>query len=168
MPSATQDNMAEEKITVVQPTENHTHTMIFLHGRESTASQFASEILNEESSSHQHLNEIFPHMKFVFPNAGLRHHARFNTEESQWFDIWDVRFPLEKKDLQIEGLRESIAFILNVVREEAAIVGPEKIILSGISQGCATAIHALFYGGIKLGGFVGLSSWLPFQDDIEL
>ena len=36
-----------------------------------------------------------------------------------------------------------------------------------VSQGCATAIHALLYGGIRLGGFIGLSSWLPFQDDIE-
>jgi predicted esterase len=39
-------------------------------------------------------------------------------------------------------------------------------LLGGISQGCATAIHALISGGTQLGGFVGLCSWMPFQEDI--
>lgn len=43
----------------------------------------------------------------------------------------------------------------------------DKIILAGISQGCATAIHALISQDFKLGGFIGMCSWLPFSDDIK-
>jgi lysophospholipase-2 len=46
------------------------------------------------------------------------------------------------------------------------LISPDRIILGGISQGCATAIHALLYGGIRLGGFIGLSSWLPIEPEI--
>ena len=169
MPSKTQDSTkdVQEKIHIVAPTERHTHTIILLHGRESIASEFASDFFESQTSDERTLPEILPNVKWVFPNSGLRRHARFDTKEQQWFDMWDVRHPLEKKELQIEGLRESISFILSVVRNEASIVQPERVILGGISQGCATAIHALLYGGIRLGGFIGLSSWLPFQDDIE-
>jgi len=170
MPSKTHHSTimhVEESLHVVAPTAKHSHTIIFLHGRESTASEFAAEFFESQASNDRTLPEIFPSVKWVFPNSGLRKQARFNTEESQWFDMWDVKYPLEHKETQIEGLRESIAFILRVIREEASIIQPERVILGGISQGCATAIHALLYGGIRLGGFIGLSSWLPFQDDIE-
>jgi lysophospholipase II len=86
---------------------------------------------------------------------------------SQWFDIWSVEEPLERKEIQVDGLRESVAAILRIVRSESSLVPPERIILAGISQGCATAILALLRGGTRLGGFVGLCGWLPFQDDIE-
>jgi len=36
-----------------------------------------------------------------------------------------------------------------------------------ISQGCATAIHTLFNSGHRFGGFVGLSGWLPYVNQIE-
>jgi predicted esterase len=42
-----------------------------------------------------------------------------------------------------------------------------QIILAGISQGCATAIHALFNSGHRFGGFIGLSGWLPYVRQIE-
>jgi len=74
-----------------------------------------------------------------------------------------VEQPEERKELQIEGLHDSIAFILDVIHN--AGVPPEKVFLAGISQGCATAIHALLHGNVRLGGFIGLCSWLPFQDE---
>lgn len=74
--------------------------------------------------------------------------------------------PSEKKELQLEGLRESVGEILEIVRSEAKLLSPEKIVLGGISQGCATAIFALLYGKIRIGGFIGLCSWLPFRDEI--
>ncbi len=39
--------------------------------------------------------------------------------------------------------------------------GPQNIILAGISQGCAVAVHAMLQQNSQLGGFVGLSSWIP-------
>lgn len=158
---------ADNSLHVVPPKEKHTHTIIFLHGRESTATEFATEFFESQASDHRTLPEIFPSVRWVFPNSGTRNRSRFDTKESQ-FDMWEVKNPQERKDIQIEGLRESIALILSVIRNEASIVPPERIILGGISQGCATAIHALLYGGIRLGSFIGLSGWLPFQDDIEM
>jgi predicted esterase len=85
---------------------------------------------------------------------------------SQWFDMWSVENHLEKNEIQIDGLRESVKEVLDLIRTEAALISPDRIILGGISQGCATAIHTLLYGGIRLGGFIGLSSWLPFEPEI--
>jgi len=152
----------------VPPMERHTHTVIFLHGQESNATQFAEEFFESHGSNDLTLPEIFPSIKWVFPNSGARKTSRFDGYDSQWFDIWDVRNPQVKLDIQIDGLRESIAFILNIIRVEACFVPPERIILGGISQGCAAAIHALLYGGIQLGGFIGLSSWLPMQEEINM
>jgi predicted esterase len=98
-----------------------------------------------------------------FPASKNRNSARFEAPMSQWFDMWSVENHLEKNEIQIDGLRESVKEILDVIQTESVLISPDRIILGGISQGCATAIHTLLYGGIRLGGFIGLSSWLPFE-----
>ncbi|EPE25419.1 alpha/beta-Hydrolase [Glarea lozoyensis ATCC 20868] len=143
----------------------HTHTIILLHGRDSIASEFASEFFESQASDDRTLLEIFPTTRWVFPVANMINSARFETPMSQWFDLWSVENPQEKNEIQIDGLRESAREILEVIQTESALVSPDRIILGGISQGCATAIHALLHGGIRLGGFIGLNSWLPFEPD---
>lgn len=86
---------------------------------------------------------------------------------SQWFDMWSVENPEERNELQLDGLRDSVALIVDLINTEAALVAPERIFLGGISQGCATAIIALLYCDIRLGGFIGFCSWFPFQEKIE-
>jgi predicted esterase len=86
---------------------------------------------------------------------------------SQWFDIWSVEKPQERLEMQRHGLRESVEEILDLINNEIKVIPPEQIILAGISQGCATAIHVLFNSGHRLGGFVGLSGWLPYVSQIE-
>ncbi|PQE26621.1 phospholipase carboxylesterase protein [Rutstroemia sp. NJR-2017a BVV2] len=81
----------------------------------------------------------------------------------QWFDMWSVENPSEREEIQKEGLRESVSAILELIHQEAKIVPLERIFLGGISQGCATANLALLCGGMKLGGFVGLCSWMPLR-----
>jgi len=80
--------------------------------------------------------------------------------------MWSVENPSELEELQKEGLEESVSQIMDAVREEAEIVPLERIVLGGISQGCATAIVALLSSGLRLGGFVGLCSWLPIRESI--
>ena len=125
----------KDNVHVIDAAEEHSHTIILLHGRECTATDFASELLEGQASDDRTLPEIFPSIKWVFLNSGTRTYSRFGSKESQWFDMWDMRSPQERKDLQIDGLRESIAFILSVIRTEAAFVPPERIIIGGISQG---------------------------------
>ena len=87
---------------------------------------------------------------------------------SQWFDMWSVENRSERREGQGEGLKESILEIIEVVRSEAAMVGGvERVTLGGISKGCATAIYALLCGGIRIGGFIGISSWLPHSKRIS-
>lgn len=167
--------------TFVPPTgDNHSHTFIFLHGREDFGEYMAEDFLGCKLSDSQTLAQIFPSMKWVFPTAKLRLLTRRQHEFgsfaeknqelaiiSQWFDVWDIGMPSEKQELMKSGLMESIADILEIIKEEAKIVPMENIILGGISQGCATAILLLVSSGIKLGGFVGLCSWLPYQATIH-
>src|SRR3954469_12152976 len=127
-----------EHLHIVPPTGEHTHTIMLLHGRDSTATEFAPEFFESQASDDQTLPSLFPTIKWVFPASRLRNSARFNADMSQWFDIWSVENPSEKEDNQILGLRESIGEILEVVRNEMKIVPPERIVIGGISQGCAT------------------------------
>lgn len=84
----------------------------------------------------------------------------------QWFDIWSVDNPSEHEHIQKEGLREGISAVLEIVHEESRYVPLSRIFLGGISQGSVTAILALLCGEMKLGGFVGLCAWMPFQKSI--
>lgn len=42
------------------------------------------------------------------------------------------------EELQVEGLRDSISFIREIIRTEARAVDPRHIVLLGLSQGSAT------------------------------
>ncbi|KAK7528742.1 Alpha/Beta hydrolase protein [Phyllosticta citriasiana] len=152
---------------VLTPSATHSHTVIFLHGRDSTALEFAGEFFESQASDDKTLQEIFPGFKWVFPASATRNSARFGVKMSQWFDIWSLENPEELKDIQKAGLSESISSVIEVIEFEASLIGTEKIILAGISQGCATAIHALLQGERRLGAFVGVCSWLPFQSEIH-
>ncbi|KAI0175873.1 lysophospholipase II [Hypoxylon sp. FL1284] len=153
--------------TVVLPREGHSHTVIWLHGRDSSAEEFSSEFFESEASQPEGqprtLPDLFPTIKWVFPQAPLLRAARFDVEEmSQWFDMWSVEDPQERPELQEHGLLDSIAQILRVVREEEEAVPRHKILLAGISQGFATAISTyLADGAPRFAGLIGLSSWIP-------
>ncbi|TVY82782.1 Acyl-protein thioesterase [Lachnellula suecica] len=157
----------EKAAHIVAPCRWHTHTIIFLHGRDSTGTEFAAEFFESQASDDLTLPEIFPTTRWVFPTSRIRPSARFQVPMSQWFDMWSVENHSEKNEIQIEGLRESVDEILNLIRTETVLVPLDRIILGGISQGCATAIHTLLSGGVRLGGFIGLSSWLPFEPEIS-
>ncbi|KHO00305.1 Phospholipase/Carboxylesterase family protein [Metarhizium album ARSEF 1941] len=162
---------------IVSATTNHTHTVIFLHGRGDVAENFVASLRCSKNSRSQSLEEAFPSFRWVFPKAGVSASFSFGGNKvSQWFDIWDVRDFSEREEVQILGLRESTDMIRKVLNIEAGILGGhwDKIILAGISQGAATATHALLNlkmpeaadDGTKLSGglaaFLGFSCRMPF------
>lgn len=109
-------------------------------------------------------------MKWVFPGSKLRESVRFGGLESQWFDIWSVAEPWQREEGQREGLRESVSHVEEIVRKEAELLGfggVGKVVLGGISMGCATGLHVLLNGEERLGGFTGLCGWLPFERGIS-
>ncbi|KAF2108834.1 Phospholipase/carboxylesterase/thioesterase, partial [Lophiotrema nucula] len=107
---------------------------------------------------------IFPTVKWVFACAAERWAGTEQEIMCQWFDMASVCRPNERMDVQAEGLKESVKEIVRMLREEAETVGRENVLLAGISQGDAVAVCALLCGGWELGGFIGISTWLPHQD----
>lgn len=149
---------------VVQPPSRrpHTHTVIFLHGRGDTARDLA-EALHHFSNAHSRsLFDIFPSFRWVFPQAPLRELAASGDKSFQWFDVWDMTDPTEREDVQRDGLRESVARVTRLVRDEVEILGSwERVVVAGISQGGAIAVHTLLgldaKGKERIGAVIGFS-----------
>jgi predicted esterase len=86
---------------------------------------------------------------------------------TQWFDMRSTDNPHDREDEQLEAMNKSVSTINEIINHEISLVGhAQKVILAGISQGCATAIHALLRQESQLGGFIGLSSWLPAKETL--
>ncbi len=69
----------------------------------------------------------------------------------------------------MEGLRDSVAFLLELIDDEVAFLGgdPSRLFIMSISQGCATGLLTMLVGKYRLGGFIGVSGWMPFRAQIE-
>ncbi|KAI1176799.1 acyl-protein thioesterase [Nemania sp. FL0916] len=118
-------------VRVIEPTTRHTHTVV---------------IPTRPCSENYTLIEAFPSFRWVFPQSLLRDCIAIpGNKWSQWFDIWDTRDFSKREDVQAEGLRESVASIRRIILTEIASLGgrSDRIILAGISQGAATAVHTL-------------------------
>lgn len=150
---------------IILPSGVHTHTIIFLHGRDSLAKEFAPELFESQATDLKTLPKIFQAAKWVFPTAEIIKSKRFDCEMSQWFDMHTTEDPHEQEDDQ--DLTPAISRIQEIIAKEAATIGHQNVILGGISQGCAVAIHALLSGQRQVGGFIGLCSWLPKKEAIK-
>ncbi|KAK0753370.1 Alpha/Beta hydrolase protein [Schizothecium vesticola] len=148
----------------------HTHTIIFLHGRDSEAKEFASEFFESEASgpdADRTLTALFPTTRWVFPQAKALRSERFDRDMSQWFDMWSLEDLQEGSELQVQGLRSSVGRVIKTINEEERLIPRDRIFLGGISQGFATALAVLFADG--RGGFAGICgfcSWLPLADEV--
>ncbi|KKY32733.1 putative phospholipase carboxylesterase family protein [Diaporthe ampelina] len=159
-----------------QPGQPHTHTVVFLHGRGDTGSNFARGIKSMTwcNSRRQTAIDVLPTFRWVFPDAGQKPCARpgMPPSMSQWFDVWDHLNFRDHEGLQAPGLRDSVARVRTLIAAEAARLGGryDKIVLMGISQGGATSVHTLLNLGLpeacrgpkRLGAFVGVACRMPF------
>lgn len=92
---------------------------------------------------------------------------------TQWFNLTPLetrRTEHEGKPVDLEVLRESARYVHALVDAEAKLVGASNVIVGGFSQGAAMALSALLSyddgGKGSLGGYVGISGWLPFWDEL--
>lgn len=156
-------------IFVIQPTSTHTHTIIFLHGLGSNGEKFGTELLESGvSSDGMKLTEIYPGAKFVFPTAKKRRSSAFRRAKlNQWFDIASLEDPSLRREVQLQGLAESSSQIREILSQELMTIPSSNIIFGGLSQGCAMALCILLTLEFPLGGFVGMSGWLPFCGDMD-
>ncbi|KAJ5107642.1 hypothetical protein N7456_004317 [Penicillium angulare] len=125
--------------------EQHTHTIIALHGRGSNAEKFGRELIASAN-----LQSRLPTVKFVFPTASKRRSTILKKIPiNQWFDNYSLDDPGERTDLQINGLCETAAFLRGLIAKEADLLGDGgygKVVLWCLSQGCAAGMFALLGG----------------------
>lgn len=155
---------------VLDPTVAHTHSIILLHGRGSNAERFGVELVTAKSSAGKTLREHFPFAKFIFPTAKKRRSIAFKRIPiNQWFDNFSLKDPSRREDVQYDGIKETSEFVAGLVRREADAVGMEHVVIGGLSQGCAAALHILLNLGepVPLAAFVGMSGWLPFAETLD-
>ncbi|KAI1446595.1 phospholipase/carboxylesterase [Annulohypoxylon stygium] len=155
---------SNQRIHIVEPQEGwaHTHTVILLHGKGSNAREFSTEFIElkatEPVGEPQTLRDIFPTIRWVFPIAPSE---RVDDDEPRWYDIWSMRFPNDKPEIQVNGLKRSIDFISDIVQKEEYLVPRRNIFLGGINQGFATAFATFLFGEKDYAGLIGLCSWAP-------
>ncbi|OJD12055.1 hypothetical protein AJ78_07297 [Emergomyces pasteurianus Ep9510] len=171
------------KPTVIPPRGTHTHTLILLHGRGDCSLDFSTDIITAplqfptpSNPSRSSLPQRFPGVKFVFPGAKTgRSTAGGNMMMPQWFDVATLHPVYEREwELARDGLRASVNYLLELVREEGRLLGSVgKVIVGGLSQGAVVALGAAVGfderadgGGEALGGCVVMSGWLPFQREL--
>ena len=141
--------------------------MIFLHGRGSDGREFATELFEDCSSAGLTLQEHFPTCKWVFPTTKKRYSSVFQDTTNEWFETVSLEEPERRSDLQLQGLEEAARYISALVEQELKSVPAERILLGGISQGCATSLHALMVCQLRLGAYIGISGWLPFAGPLQ-
>lgn len=149
--------------------QDHKQTFIVLHGRGSNATTFGPPFLNTEVSELRALRSSFPHAQFIFPTASKRRAQIYHRSViNQWFDNWSLQTPNERTGLQVQGLRESSAYIHSLLKNAIEQVGAENVVLGGLSQGCATALIALLtWDGEPIAAGFGMCGWLPFRKQME-
>ncbi|KAF9876060.1 acyl-protein thioesterase [Colletotrichum karsti] len=149
----------------------HRQTLIFLHGRGSSARIFAPPFLSApvespgepEEESQRHITTLqyaLPHTRFVFPTAPRSRATVYRRSViNQWYDgsgDWE--------ETVLGGAGETVAFLRGLLAEEAAVVGGAgRVVLGGFSQGCAAALLCLLLWESEepLGGVVGMCGMLP-------
>nr|POE53269.1 lysophospholipase-like protein 1 [Quercus suber] len=170
---------------IVEPRREHKQSLVLLHGRGSSGRKFGAELLisqstlqlpgDVETSSSATFASMFPDARFIFPTAKKRRARWYNRATiNQWFDSvpineQDEGMSTEEEEWQLEGLKQSRAYLKILVDEEVKLVGAANVFIGGLSQGCAMGLHLLlsYEGSPSLGGFVGMSGWLPFNDAME-
>ncbi|EON62935.1 hypothetical protein W97_02161 [Coniosporium apollinis CBS 100218] len=170
--------MADEDVSfpathIHEPTADHTHTAIMLHGRGSNGPEFAQEFFSMKlSGSHQSLASRFPGWRWLFPSAGKIWNTTFEEEEPAWFDIASLTDITRRQDLQMDGIAKSVHHILEILEEEVERLECDetKVVLGGISMGSVIGLWTLLCQNrpsVRLGAFVGASGWLPLAAEIE-
>ncbi|CAH0043728.1 unnamed protein product [Clonostachys solani] len=154
---------------IIEPLSAHAHSLILMHGLGSNGKEFGSELLKTGlSSDGRSLPQLLPGARFIFPTAKRRRSRAFSRSKlTQWFDMASLDDPSYREYTQLEGLEESLHQVLELLSEEVGKVSAQNVLLGGLSQGMAMSAICLLYLEFPLGGFIGMSGWLPYSKDLR-
>jgi len=148
---------------IIAPRGKHTHTIILLHGRNSTGPDFADEIFEGININ----ATAFGGCKWIFPTSSAAWSKQFQEDLTEWFDLASTSNPYNEQERQVAGLEASVRRIHILIKEELKHVSGSNIVLGGMSQGYATSAHVLLSCKERLGGFLGISGWMPFCKEVK-
>ncbi|KAK8843957.1 acyl-protein thioesterase 1 [Kwoniella newhampshirensis] len=145
----------------VAPNGAHTATVIFLHGLGDTGHGWLPVAKMLWSS--------FPGVKWILPHApSIPITLNHGMTCPGWFDINTLDRLTDSVHDDEKGLLQSVASVDALIQAEVDAGIPEnKIILGGFSQGGAISILTALTSKRKLGGVVGLSTWVTLNHKIE-
>ncbi|KAI6781627.1 Acyl-protein thioesterase-like protein [Emericellopsis cladophorae] len=154
---------------VLPATSRHTATVIFIHGLGDTGHGWADAV-EQMKRSRNRLDEV----KFILPHAPtipITMNGGFPMPG--WFDIKALGYSVDSLgaksvDEDRPGILRSQEYFHGLIQEEInAGIPSERIILGGFSQGGAMSILSGLTASVKLGGIVGLSSWLLLSQSFK-
>ena len=126
---------------VVEPTKEHTHTIIFLHRfpEDTPEEEIPAKVLSAKlTKNHKTLAAQYPTIRWVFPYAKLHSHdGQDQPRVSHWGDLTSE--DIEALELPFSNL----PYITQIVAYEAEIVGGlDKVIIGGQGDGALAAHDA--------------------------
>ena len=141
---------------VVEPTEAHDASIIWMHGLGASAHDFAD------------MPRIIPRpgTRWVFPNAPVRPVTLNNGwRMPSWFDIRYLAGESDGERECPEEAQESAEMIIALIEEEHARGIPyNRIVLVGFSQGGAMSLYTGCRFPEKIAGMACLSGYLIFPE----
>ncbi|WWC63891.1 acyl-protein thioesterase 1 [Kwoniella dejecticola CBS 10117] len=145
----------------VSPKEAHTATVIFLHGLGDSGHGWLPVAKLLWSS--------FPNVKWILPHAPqIPIMLNGGMRMPGWFDLSSLDNLTDSKYDDEAGILESIASVDKLIQAEIDSGIPEnKIILGGFSQGGVISILTALTSKRKLGGVVGLSTWVALNHKVD-
>ncbi|MCB1755965.1 MAG: alpha/beta fold hydrolase [Gammaproteobacteria bacterium] len=152
MPTPTLDSIE------LETGESPTHSIIWLHGLGADGHDFEPIVRELHLPANLAIRFIFPHapVRPITLNGGMPMRG--------WYDLKSLE--LDRSSQDPEGVRDSSENVLAIVRQEMERgIAAENIIVAGFSQGGAIALFTALTGPVKLGGVMGLSTYLPMMAD---
>tara|TARA_A100001037_G_scaffold270901_1_gene266075 strand:+ start:73 stop:732 length:660 start_codon:yes stop_codon:yes gene_type:complete len=145
---------------VVEPPEEATATIIWLHGLGASGHDF------EPVVPHLGLDENIM-VRFLFPHApSIPVTINNGFTMPAWYDIYSTDL---NRELDEVGLRASVAAIRAlIINENTQGIAANRIIIAGFSQGGAVGLELALTHPEPLAGLVALSTYFATYKSIEL
>lgn len=140
---------------IIQPTAEHTATVIWLHGLGADGSDFAPIVPELKLPVKNGTRFIFPHAprRSITINGGMVMRG--------WYDVRAMDLTVNE---DAAGIESSAALLAELLDRETRQLDSDRVILAGFSQGGAMALHTGLRYRQRLAGLMALSAYLPLSD----
>jgi len=150
--------MKELSKIISLPLREHLGTIIWLHGLGGKNYEFCKKISNINLSNY---------IKYIFPQAPMQSvSCMLGLKTSSWYNI------ILKKNSILESYKDILKnsdLLRNLIEEEYKLGMPyHRIFISGFSQGGAMSLYTGLTHTKKLGGIIGISTYLPVFENLNI